>query len=705
MLRIDVNDETIEDISIWDYTINLNGLNSCEIYIDGSSKFQESLLTNDNTIRIYRNNVLDFKGKIEATEIIENGLIVVRAVGIEKKGLANIPVNLNSLGTNGIYKNIGNHIIFNEIISLSNLFTVGTSEFVDNIDLKINPSHSLFNSIIELINETQQDFKIEYENDEISLFNNLGTNLNLLLTDGIEISNITKNTLIPEGRKVEVYGKGTGNNQIRATATDPSYSLGDNIKKIVNPNISTVVQAQKIADENLKSSKLDIKNFSFNLIRTDFDLNIGDIITIDSSKYNINNQELRIAKIKRGIKNSKEFCKIVVVDPESTHIIKESSRKLAELERKVRDVDTAKQWDLNTLSYEAIINANNSNPLRIGVMIPEDYIKDEFGEIKVLDFKLNYEIDKFRSDVGTSTIDVNKTNLNVGNNPNKTNLNVHNITNKTNLNVFGQLAGTSNTGYALTNNFISITGNNTWRGVGLFANLSNNDYFMHYIFGCFTFTLNTGEFGASWSCQVFVRVRNSTTNEYFPNSTGLILVPIGFSGQGIFRQIIPFSILIPRNWKNNSYILEYKIQNENYWTGANELDFAYYGVRGHSHSNFVDENNHGHGTDVSENNHNHTTIVNEDNHGHGLNIGEGVSESSSINATGVSEIRLYYWNGTTKILKNTITDIPNRIVTDLDISNNGQFPDQVGYWIIDISTNNSTPDLVKGIVTLKHLID
>ena len=111
---------------------------------------------------------------------------------------------------------------------------------------------------------------------------------------------------------------------------------------------------------------------------------------------------------------------------------------------------------------------------------------------------------------------------------------------------------------------------------------------------------------------------------------------------------------------------------------------------------------HTHVSITMETDHNHNANLSDPEHDHTITIGSGSSESGSINATQISSIKLNYWNGTSWVTKNTITNTGKTLDYNVDLSNGGTYPDAEGYWGIEILTNSSSPDLVKAIISLQH---
>jgi len=138
-------------------------------------------------------------------------------------------------------------------------------------------------------------------------------------------------------------------------------------------------------------------------------------------------------------------------------------------------------------------------------------------------------------------------------------------------------------------------------------------------------------------------------------------------------------------------------------------DGSYYAANhGHSDGSYYAAN-HGHSDgSYSADNHGHSDgSYGAASHNHNVSIGDGISDSGSLNATELSEIKLYHYNTGTSSwdLKHTISNTGKTLDTDVDLSDGGTYPDAAGSWKVEIKTDSSDADLVQGVIKCKHQID
>ena len=94
-------------------------------------------------------------------------------------------------------------------------------------------------------------------------------------------------------------------------------------------------------------------------------------------------------------------------------------------------------------------------------------------------------------------------------------------------------------------------------------------------------------------------------------------------------------------------------------------------------------------------------------HKHDVSVGDAVSDAGSLNCSNVT-LYLEYWNTGTSNWDTKVTITPSpaaTLDTDVDMTNSGTYPDAKGWWRIRILTNNSSPDLIQGICSVRHELD
>ena len=125
-------------------------------------------------------------------------------------------------------------------------------------------------------------------------------------------------------------------------------------------------------------------------------------------------------EIIKGTSSGIDRLSIKVTNKEYSDTIKSTNQILRNFQDTEIINNTYSQGSGNTQSYEGMINANSINPLRIGMYIPEGTMTDEFGNITAIKLQISYEINKFRSDIGTSSASDNSTGIDTYNTANDT---------------------------------------------------------------------------------------------------------------------------------------------------------------------------------------------------------------------------------------------------------------------------------------------
>ena len=85
-----------------------------------------------------------------------------------------------------------------------------------------------------------------------------------------------------------------------------------------------------------------------------------------------------------------------------------------------------------------------------------------------------------------------------------------------------------------------------------------------------------------------------------------------------------------------------------------------------------------------------------------ISIGDSVSDAGSLNSSSITWYLDYFDSGWVNKASGVVAATQG---TQIDITDSGTYPDEVGYWRVRIDPNNSSPDFVQGIVRLKHALD
>jgi len=618
------------------------------------NKTDLTLLSEGSSIKIYRNSILEFFGEITDIEKFSGGGVKVNFGGAEI-----------SLGReNGDYSNspwvaTASASIFADIIGESSNWTAGTINTGVDTDFRARKTNSLLNSLGSLKEATGQD--IEFNDADptdlkVNILDHRGSSTSIMvLNEGISISNTSYKTGYPIGNDVRVYGKGDGENQIISDYSTygqdaTSKSTYGTIRKIVyDTTIMTVDQANQLADILVAKYKLPRKVYSFSVLDPNLEITTGDVITINSPQLNLT-EELRVTAVERGYSQNSEFLKIEVTNKEYSETDIATNKKLLELEKNNRQNQTYMQGSANTLTFAGMINANNSAPLRIDASLPANFIEDEAGAIRVNSFTLDYDIDPYRSGVGDATV-----------------------------------SGTTGDEHPATNGSSGTFEEFLFVDSDTFSSISCSD-------SSWTTLSNFGVGSSDRNSDLLILIYVN----YSSGGPEDILLRLGIDGNtaDIKREnafdtgdTVKYSVYVPAGVSTTS---SYAVHLECYpQTGAITL------------SGYMEAYKIGHNHDEGS--------YKADDHGHdgsslSVSIGDGISDSGSLNASQVS-IYLDYWNGSSWVNKHSILNTGKTIDTDVDISNGGTYPDAVGYWRTRIFTDSATPDLVQAIIKLKHNIE
>ncbi len=468
----------------------------------------------------------------------------------------------------------------------------------------------------------------------------------MTLNDYIDISNLGFDSIEPIGNVITVYGKGDGDNQIISESTSGRNTssittFGEIEKPIRDPTIMSVSEANRLADILATKYGSELKVYTFSVNNPSQDLVSGDVIIISAPEKGILGEEVRIVGIKRGMRNGNEFLELEVTNKEYSELLKSSDKLIGDIQRNALDNQTYMQGTTNTLTFTGQINATSAAPLRIVGNLTEDFIEDEAGNIRVNSFTVDYDIDPFRSSVGTATastdpgLDVNGT------------------------------AGDSSIESDQGSDSASTTLSVGW----------NNNELAEGVSGSFTYldiaVIVEAGFSTSSDIKLILEIDefSGVKKEYFikgGTAAGTVLI------NDVLRLPVFSST-------TSTIYLDVYTDFSNFY----DLDMSITGV--------LDLHNHDSGS------------YDTDSHGHTVSVGDNVSDESSLNATGVT-IYVDFWNGSAWINKHSLTS-SSTLARDVDISDGGTYPDVAGYWRTRIFTNNTSADLVNGIMKVKHSMD
>ena len=673
----------------FNYTDKLNDLNQGKINLSGTSESKRSLIEEGSTVEIKRNGTLEFAGEVVGTSYLDGGAVSARCNGAEFEMSKDHGEYSGSTWTS-----VASKTIYQEIIGEFRLLSLGTIDTGVTLDFKATETSSYFNVIRNLQSKTNQDMSIDYSTTpyfKVSILDHKGSSTSVeTLNDGIDITNLQVDRSLPKGNKILVYGKGDGENQIKSVyptagqnATSQS-AFGVIVWIERDPTVVSVDEANKLADVLAAAYGVATKIYRFDLANPSKDYVSGDVITLNSKAKDLDNEEVRIVGIERGMRSGKEYMTLQVTSKEYSKLLKTRDIVLGEIQRNGRDDQTYMQGTTNILTFSEMINGNNSAPLRVKSYLEESFIKDEVGNLRVNSFTLDYDVDPFRSGVGTAS----ETNIAPSLSGGETDSHKHdasdsghdhtNSTQTSSANWIGESEGTD------TGSSVSCSSGSWTTVASEYVGSADDTSVDFYVRG------DSG--GAE---DISIRIRNSGFSHYVDADCQFGIYIDGFRDDS-FIQIQDI-----KGGPCRSDTISVQVYPH---TGAIDVD-AFIGIyeKAHTHSisswDVSDEN-----ASVSDSNKSPGLSGNAASHNHNVSIGDGVSDSGSINATQVS-IYLDFWNGAAWINKHSILNTGKTIDFDVDISNSGTYPDAPGFWRTRIFTDNATGDLIQGIIKCKHQLD
>lgn len=687
----------------FNYVDPLNTLRQGVLKFNSLNKVDMALLQNGSFITISRNGSQEFYGKITDSQKFSGGAIKVEFGGIEV-GLAEDNGNYS----NSPYTSTASATIASDIITEAPNWSNGTIEAGASIDFRIKKTASYLNALGNLIKMTGQDIQFDDSNTaslKIDILDHRGSSTSVAtLNDGIEITNTGYRYGRPIGNDVRVYGKGDGDNQITSDFStygqdaSSKSTYGTIVKPVIDKTIMSESQSNDLADILVAKYKLPTKVYTFRVIDFTLDITTGDVVIIHSDELELN-EELRVTAVERGLQNNQEFMSIEVTNKEYSETQIMQNKKQIQLEKQIRENGSYMQGTTNVLTFSEMINANSSAPLRVKAYFPSEFIQDEAGNLRVNSFALDYDVDPFRSGIGSASED----NVAPG---------VAGTSGSTAPGVSGTSSSTApgvsgNSGYLETLQYVggdSIStvacSSGSWTTVAIVRPGSSYDDM-----DLFAEAVIMGESGGAEDIEV--RIGNDSVYGYIEPGvvgsgatvwgtycdgfrdtsmidTGLVGVgPVNTSTDDIFVQVRPQSGAISLDCGLWLYTIRHRHDDGSYSADSH----------GHSDGSYAaDSHGHGDGSYAAAS------------HNHNVSIGDGISDAGATNATGVN-IYLDFWNGSSWVNKHSILSTGKTIDYDVDLSNGGTYPDAPGFWQVRIYTNNATPDLCQGLIKCKHELD
>ncbi len=324
------------------YSDKLSEMNIANINISGTGEVKRALIGIGSEIKIQKGGTLDFHGTVQSIDYFEGGSLSLNVwgyelwLGRENGAYAGSPWSSTASAT-----------IFNAVLGDSNYFTAGTVEAGTSVDYRAEVTDSIWNVIGDLTNSTSQDIGIDYPNLEIDILDHKGSSTSVKTYNaGIQIGDVRITQNYPKANKVLVYGKSEGETRIvsdypthgRDATSQSNYGTITYIVR--DPKITTQAQADLLADAEVARLKDPIKIYDFDIFNPNQNIVSGDVITINALSQGVDNEDVRIVAIERGVKRDEEFLTVQVVNEAYSRLTKTSENVMAQIDKNFRDQQT-----------------------------------------------------------------------------------------------------------------------------------------------------------------------------------------------------------------------------------------------------------------------------------------------------------------------------------------------------------------------------
>lgn len=687
---------TIISDSAFSYTDNLNELNEGQLRITGTGETKRGLFEIGSKVYFYRDGSLEFTGLINSLSYLDAG-----GISADLKGFEVWLGKENGTYANSPWTSTASETIAGLVIGESNFFTAGTVEAGASIDLKLDSSSSIYNALSSLTKSTAQDIGIDYTNLEVDILDHKGSSTSVAtLNDRIQIADLTVRKSYPIANDVRVFGKGDGDNQITSLVTSgqdaTSKSTYGTIQKDYNdPSIISQTQANNMADKLVAQWKDPVSVYQFEVINPNLSVVAGDVVTLNSQTKGLTNEEVRVVGIERGVRGDQEFLTLQVTNKEYSQKERSMEKYVAQLQKEANDQSTYMQGTTNILNFSEMINANSSAPLRVLAYLSANEITDEAGNLRINSFKLDYDVDPFRSGLGSATADNSTTGAGMTNSSSVSNAGISNASSTSNAGMTNTSARTSNssstttaTSRTFSSSWYSVINNWTGPSISSAENFAIWRYEITYVNGTSGTTID----------NLGVRITDASGPG---GSAGYLLYTMDNS-LVIGEEYPVWTGVIPWEASGHHFYVDVKGQGGSASLINSRFTVEVFGA--HTHSNTFDDASHTNSNSFNDASHTNLNSFDDASHNHDVSIGDVVSDAGSINAT---EVNIYvdFWNGSAWINKHSVLTTGKTIDFDVDLSDGGTYPDAAGFWRTRIFTDSANADLVQGTIKCRHELD
>lgn len=693
------------------YEITLNGMGNGQMALDGIAPSLQSNYDVDEEINIYKNGNFKFRGIITEQDSLNGGGIVLSFIGIELQ-LADEKCPMSAAtDTTRIFTSTSDNSIISTLVTSVSGWTVNVSNSTATTpdSFRVSATESVWNGVIRLIEQTGKDIWVDRENKTIYLYDELKRSNQFNFVEGLNSVDITRTKSRSKAGKVLVYGKGDGEFQIVG-----SFGSGTPVHTVTDRNISTIGEANTRAEKEY--DRLNPNPLQYTLTPNTLidDLRIGDSGNIQNNSASINDQ-VDITRIKYIVaKNGTEKTRVEVTNPEYRIASKKLQESLVKDQANYQQSQTTMQGAPGVVIWGSAINASSITSLKVGFYISDIIAQDQAGNLKISSLTCDYDIDPYSRQFGDATF--TGTDPQVQNDSGGQGATVSGASGNESPGVSGTSASTqpSVSGTSALNT--TDTDFDTTTSVRAGGGNSSDDLALSFITGDTDFTIITFFLNVflktSSNSGYNIKIENLDTGTTYLNQSGFCGGYATYAGSLIVSGDIEGDDLRMTVTDNSSSGDSYGYSGDSYGYGFSAAQTAEhdhsagsYTAANHGHTDgtyFTDSHDHSDGSYAAAS-HSHPDGTYDINAADldDFTIGDSVSDAASVNATSV-DLYLDYWNGSSWVNKHSVLATGKIIDQDVDITNNGTYPDAVGFWRVRIVTNSATADLVKGIIKMKY---
>ena len=685
-----VGDASVINLNRFWYDQTLNGIRNFEIVTDSNDSTLRSEYSTGKVVEIYRNGALELKGKVKEANNFQSGGIILIGLGQEKE-LTEEKCPVDSGKNTKTWTSTSSNTIFNTLVTTVAGWSVDTSgaTSVTLDSFRVSKSMSIWNGVIQLLKHINKDIYINDSTKTLYLVNSKNRTGKAIFNEGINCGQVNWSESVPKAAKVEVYGKGDGKNQITGSA-----GSGTPVHEVIDRNVITTTEANTRAQKELDLIENSVKHYFFDANNPNEDVELGDTVKLNASSAGLHDVGIDVVRFTRGLSGDSETLTLEVTNPQYRTATKNLHQDIAKSESESITSRSAMQGSGNTQSWARGINAKSGAPLIVPFYVSSDFVEDEAGNLRIDSLTLDYDVDPYRRGVGSASennkepaLDGSTAAASHGHNPYETGSG-HEHQNPATTSAVS-LSFQGDTGKAAEQGSASNLASGSWTVIGDFSSSYITSCEGHHVHIDFE---NDNASSMYWNVRVELGA-----GYYYPNSTG-IRVRAAANAWASLDFVVPVQAFTGSPLAN--YDIEVKPDAAN-----SDLWHYHWWIESHKHNISSYNSNDNKGT-LDDSNRSPSVSGKTVLHAHDVSVGDDVSDAGSVNASEV-DIYLDFWNTGTSNWdnKHSVLNTGKTMDTDLDITNGGTYPDAVGFWRVRIDPDHASPDLVQGIIKLKHQLD